>query len=727
VRPSFAQQGEPIDYQTAHLDRKLAIIRVVGEIRVDGMLDEEAWQAAPLASQFIQNDPREGEPATFDTQVRVLYDDEAVYFGVFARDDEPDAIIVSDLKKDFDTGRSDGFRVIIDTFKDGRNGYQFATNAAGAKWDAQMSNEGRENNANWDGIWEVRTRITELGWYAEIRIPFRTLKFSDGDPQTWGLNFERKLRRLNEDSYWAPLPRIYSLERVSLAGSVEGMRGIRPGKNLRVKPYVLGSSNAVTGLRTARDGDAGFDVKYGVTSGLTWDFTVNTDFSQVEADEQQVNLSRFNLFFPEKRDFFLENSGIFQFGGGGGPGGGGGAGGGGRQNASQDMRLFFSRQIGLSAEGASVPILGGSRITGRVGRYSVGALNIQQREQNGVPSTNFAALRMRRDILSNSDVGVVLLNKDELGTHYNRVAGVDANFRFGFLTIDGYAVKTFSPQSATPGAGEDFAARGHVNYQSRTWQFRTLYTAIGERFNDEMGFVPRTGVDNSLFFVGRTFRPAWLSKFGIRETRPHWQMDIFARRDGRGLESRYQDWHLPFNFHDGGFVEVGVNPNVEEIRQPFTINSARGVRVEPGRYEFNEWFFLWRTNNAAPFSFEARWSIGDFYDGYRRGYTFGPAFRIGEHLNGSVNLQLNDIDLSGQAFVSKLVSSRLNYNFNTTMFVNALVQYNTDSRQVSSNLRLNVIHRPLSDFFLVYNERHDERIDRVDRAVIAKVTYLMAF
>ena len=267
-----------------------------------------------------------------------------------------------------------------------------------------MANEGRENNSNWDGIWEVSARITEVGWTAEMRIPFRTLKFDRADPQTWGVNFERKIRRLNEDSYWSPLPRIYSIERVSLAGSIEGMRGVRPGRNLRVKPYALGSTNTITGFDTIRDGEAGFDVKYGLTSGTTWDFTVNTDFSQVEADEQQVNLSRFSLFFPEKRDFFLENSGIYQFGGGGGGGGGGAAGG--RQNASQDMRLFFSRRIGLSDAGEAIPILAGTRLTGRMGAYSMGALNIQQREEGRTPSTNFTALRMRRDILANSDIGV---------------------------------------------------------------------------------------------------------------------------------------------------------------------------------------------------------------------------------------------------------------------------------------------------------------------------------
>jgi hypothetical protein len=726
------QAGDGIDYATAKLDRKILATRSAGSISLNGVLDEPAWRDAPIASDFIQNDPKEGEPATYDTEVRVLYDDQAIYFGVFARDAEPSGIIVNDLKKDFDTGRSDGFRVIIDTFDDDRNGYQFAINPAGAKWDAQMSNEGRENNSNWDGIWDVRTRITEKGWYAEIWIPFRTLKFRQNDPQAWGLNFERKLRRLNEDSYWSPLPRIYSLERVSMAGSIDELRGLRPGKNIRLKPYAQTSSSTIGASGANGDFDAGFDVKYGVTNGLTWDFTVNTDFSQVEADEQQVNLSRFSLFFPEKRDFFLENSGIFQFGDGGGGGGGGGGAGGGRQNASQPMRLFFSRRIGLSESGAAIPILAGTRLTGRSGRFSIGALNIQQREQppgqGATPATNFTALRLQRDLLQNSDVGVVLLDKEQAGSGYNRVAGVDANFRFGDLSLNAYGVRTFAPRAAVPGSGEDFAARGSFNYQSRRWQLRGHYNAIGERFRDEMGFVPRLGVDNTLFYGRVNFRPGWASKLGIREIGPHWQLDAFRRRDGLGLESRYQDVHLPFNFNDGAFVEVGVNPNVEEIRQPFIINSSLGVRVNPGRYEFNEWFALWRSNNAAAFSWEARYSTGNFYDGYRRGYLVGPSVRLSEQFNASLSLQINDIDLAAGSYVSKLVTSRVNYNFNTRMFVNALLQYSTDSGQLSSNLRFNFIHRPLSDFFLVYNERRQENTgDLIDRALIAKVTYLMAF
>jgi Domain of unknown function (DUF5916)/Carbohydrate family 9 binding domain-like len=713
-----AQQSDP---------PRLDAIRLAGEITLNGELDEPSWSEAPMAQHFIQNDPREGMPATFDTEVRVLYDDEALYFGVFAKDDQPSQIIANDLKKDFDTNQSDGFRIILDTFHDKRNGYQFATNPAGAKWDAQMVNEGRESNANWDGIWDVATRITETGWYAEIRIPFRTLRFSAADAQVWGMNFERKLRRLNEDSYWSPVARIYDIQRVSLAGTLEGMRGVRPGKDLRVKPYVLSSGSTIAGQRTRGDFEGGLDVKYGVTPGLTWDFTVNTDFSQVEADEQQVNLTRFSLFFPEKRDFFLENSGVFQFGGAI-QGGGGNNITAGRQNQSQDMRLFFSRRIGLSDEGQVIPILGGTRLTGRQGAYSVGLLNIQQREDGSVPATNFTALRLRRDILANSDIGAIVLNKEVGGPHFNRVAGVDANFRFAeYLTTGGYLTKTFSPEQAVPASGNELASRANILFDHRRTRIGATVTAIGQRFNDELGFVPRRGIINYEAQANYRFRPRSLSKW-IREIQPHWNVDMFKSQADGSLESRYQDFHFPINFQDGTFFEAGVNPNVEVIKTPFTINSARGIRVNPGRYEFDEYFILVNSNQAAPFAMGARYSNGEFYDGYRRSYSLGPSFRMNENFNMALAAQVQDVELSTGDYVTTLITGRVNYNFNTRMFVNALLQYNTDSHQWSSNLRFNIIHRPLSDFFLVYNERRDERSgDLMDRAIVAKMTYLMAF
>jgi hypothetical protein len=716
--------ANPIDYAKARLERRLPATRATGPIELDGRLDEPTWGAAPVASDFIQNDPREGEPATFDTEVRLLYDDDALYIGVFARDDAPGDIIVNELRKDYNTGNADGFQVVIDTFHDERNGYQFAVNPAGAKWDAQMANEGRENNANWDGVWDVKTRIAEDGWYAEIRIPFRTLKFGPDTRQTWGINFQRRLRRLNENSYWSPLQRIHQLSRVSMAGTLEGLQGLRPGSNLRIKPYALASGNRLASGAIDGDVDAGFDAKYGVTSGLTWDFTVNTDFSQVEADEQQINLTRFNLFFPEKRDFFLENSGVYQFGAAANAGGGGG----GRQNSSQDMLFFFSRRIGLSGNGEAIPILGGTRLTGRAGAFSVGALNIQQRSTRATPATNYTALRLRRDVFSSSDIGLMFLNKDASGTHYNRAVGADANFRFfRDLTFNLAVAKTDSPQIVEPGSGGDWYTKSNFGYRDDFWEASGSYQTIGERFNDEMGFVPRRGVNNGEFQVGAHIRPKWAQRW-MRETYPHFRLENFSRQNGLGLESRYMDWHWPVTLQDSTFIEIGVNPNVEVIREPFPINTRRNINVLPGRYEFYENFVLWRTNGAARVSFNGRYSNGDFYDGYRRGYELGTTVRANQHFNVSGNVQFNDIELSQGAFTTTLVTGRVNYFFNTRVFLNALLQYNTDARQWSSNVRLNIIHRPLSDFFLVYNERQDSRTGAVlNRALIAKMTYMIAF
>ena len=735
---AHAQDHHGIDYETARRERRLPAKAATGPIALDGRLDEPSWAGAPIASGFVQNDPREGEPATYDTEVKLLYDDRAIYIGVFAKDPEPGAIIVNELRKDFNTASADGFQIVIDTFHDERNGYQFAINPSGAKWDSQMSNEGRDNNSNWDGIWDVGTRIAEDGWYAEIEIPFKTLKFGPEQMQTWGINFQRRLRRKNENSYWSPLRRIHQLSRVSMAGTVEGLQGLKPGANIRVKPYGLANLNKLAATALDKNYDGGFDVKYGVTSGLTWDFTVNTDFSQVEADEQQVNLTRFSLFFPEKRDFFLENSGVFQFGAGadrGGGGGGGGFGGGGfgggaggRQNQSQDMVFFFSRQIGLSAAGDSIPLLAGTRLTGRVGGWTLGALNIQQREKDLSPSTNFTALRLRRNIFANSDIGVMVLNKDPNGAGRNGALGGDANFRFlRDLTLNFAAAKSDSPAGRVPGTGDDWYSKSAFGYRNNFWEARGAYQTIGSRFNDEMGFVPRLGVDNAEFHVATHIRPKRFQGW-MRETFPHFQIENFTNRNGRGLQSRYMDWHWPVMFQNSAFIEVGTNPNVEVIDRRFLINSRRGIGVDPGRYEFKEHFLLAFTNSAAPLSLNVRYGIGDFYDGYKRSYTLGGTWRLNEHLNLSLSDSINDIALQSGAFVTNLVTGRVNYYFNTKVFVNALVQYNTDTNQWSSNVRLDIIHRPLSDIYLVYNERHDSRSGAMlSRAVIAKVTYLLAF
>lgn len=715
--------------QTAEQPPTFTATRTTGAITLDGALDEPEWTASPVARGFVQSDPAEGRPATFDTDVRMLYDDEAVYFGVVAFDDDPSRVIVTDLKKDYVVDASDAFGVVLDTFHDGRNGYVFVTNPSGAKYDAQITNEGREINADWDAVWEVKTRRTATGWVAELRIPFRTLRFASADPQTWGVNFRRKVRRLNEDSYWSRMPRIWGLERVSLAGTVTGLQGLQAGKNLRLKPYVLSSGSTVRREPTHGEFNAGVDVKYGVTNGLVWDFTVNTDFSQVEADEQQVNLTRFSLFFPEKREFFLENSGVFGFGlpdaSSLGSAFAGSIAFGGRQNGSPDMRLFFSRRIGLSDAGDALPILGGTRLTGRAGAYSIGLLNIQQRADQGVAATNYTAVRVKRDVLANSEIGAVVLNKQQVGP-YNRMAGVDANFRFGFLQVNGFLAQTMSPDSRVGTTGNSIVGRANVNYQSRDWQLRGRFDAIGARFNDELGFVPRRGVNDGYTYLSRTIRsrrlPSW-----IRELRPHWLTDTYTRQQDGSLDTRQQDFHFLALLQAGGFVEFGTNTNVEVPRTPFTLNSARGAVISAGRHEFTEHVITYAGNGAALFTPSVRYSLGSFYDGYKRSYSFGPSLHVNEKLSASLNLQINDITLPAASYVSTLATARINYNVNTKMFCNALLQYATDTHQLSLNVRFDVIHRPLSDFFFVYNEHRDERLGvRQDRSIIAKLTYMVA-
>jgi hypothetical protein len=416
----MASASSAINYETARFERKLQAVKIEEKIVLDGKLNEASWTKAPVATNFIQNEPRPDEPASEQREVRILYDNESIYFGFLMKDSRMKGLVINELDRDFASESGDTIEVILDTFHDERNGYRFSTNAAGAKYDAQMINEGRATDKDWDGIWYVKTSRGSDVWFAEMVIPFKTLNFQNSDIQTWGINFHRNLRSngSNEDSYWSPLPRIYDVQRVSLAGTLENLEGIKPGVNLKIKPYLMGNIQRTGDSKSKVDGDFGFDVKYGVTNGFTWDFTYNTDFSQVEADEQQINLTRFSLFFPEKRDFFLENSGIFQFGSGS------------QLLAQSDMLFFFSRRIGLSDAGEVIPILGGTRLTGRADNWELGFINMQQKQYEDNRATNFTVARLRRNILANSDIGIMMTNKEVEGPHYNRVLGTDANLRF---------------------------------------------------------------------------------------------------------------------------------------------------------------------------------------------------------------------------------------------------------------------------------------------------------
>jgi len=722
--------AQRIDYDTAHLERKLTVVRASGTLTLDGVLDEADWARAPVAKNFVQSEPNEGAPATYDTEVRILYNEDYLYFGVTAYDDEPDKLIVTDLTRDYNTRSVDSFAVILDTFYDRRNSYMFQTNPAGAKFDGQSFNEGQAFDRNWDGVWHARARVTEDGWVAEMAIPFGTVKFRDLEDQTWGLNFLRRNRRLNEDSQWSPIPRIHTTTRVSLAGTLDGLENLEPSSNFKITPYLRGDvASGAEGDRT-QDVTGGVDAKVGVGTGLTLDLTVNTDFSEVEADVQQVNLTRFSLFFPEKRDFFLENSGVFRFGPPEdarrrrfrGSFGLGASGLGGGQARGNDLLLFFSRRIGLSADGDAIPVYGGGRLTGRSGPYELGFMNIQTGEEEGIVNAeNFTVARIKRNIFRNSDVGVMLINKETMQSdHFNRAIGFDTNLRLNTeMDVNAYIAKTATKDLE----GDDFAGRAAYRYNGRTLAFGASFSSLQDNFKPEVGFAPRLGIKRSSGNFQYNYRQPW-ARGSLREIRPSAEVDYFTDQQGV-VVSRYFNLRLTFRLQSGGFVSLGRNANLEQLTDPFEIHPD--VTIDPGFYTFDDYFVTAFSDPSRTVSGNARVSSGDFYSGTKKAYALGGTLRLAPRFTLEAAWSYNDVKLVEGDFTTHLLTTRAAYNFSTSMFLNALVQYNTVTNEVASNIRFNLIHRPLSDLFVVYNDLRDDTGEVIDRQLIAKFTYLFDF
>ncbi len=717
---AFTSIASDIDYATARLERRLAAIRVNEEVTIDGLLNEPAWQKASVATNFVQSEPKEGEPATDKTEVRVMYDQDNLYIGAMIYDSEPSKLIINELKKDYDSTQSDAFGIVIDTFHDRRNGYQFITNPGGAKFDTQFTNES-DVNRDWDGVWFVKTRIVEVGWIAEVAIPFKTMRFPSDSRQTWGINFLRRTRRHNEDTYWSPIPRMYRIFRISLAGTLEGLEGIRPASNIRIKPYVVSSlsqTNGPTGIRDHGKVEGGIDFKYGIGPALSLDASVNTDFSQVEADEQQVNLTRFSLFFPEKREFFLENIGIFAFGSLPNVASGSSI----RQIGASDDLFFFSRRIGISDDGREIPLLGGARLSGRMGSWSLGFLNVQTREASPTPATNFTVARVRKNILATSQIGAIFINKKESATgRFNRGYGVDANLRFGGSS---YFNMFYANTDSSGIRSQDDAFRGSFAYVSQTWDVRSNYSDISANFRPEVGFYPRIGIKRWSSFAAVKVRPRWLPGW-LRELSTVAEPGLYWTQSNR-QETKDISTRQIVSFQDGSVFEVGREGNFERLFVPFRIQ--QGAQIGPGDYWFDNYYAVFNASRAKKIGPTLRFEKGDFYSGEKTTYAIGGTLRPNFHLATTMNYTRNKIILPHTRFTTDLITTRFDYSFSTTMFLNALIQYNTDARQWSSNIRFNIIHRPLSDLFLVYNERRrTSSRDLIDRAIIAKFTYMFGY
>ena len=707
---------------------------------LDGdVLGDPVWAAVEPVSGFSQSAPDEGQPATERTEVRVVFTGDTIFFGIVCYDRDPSSIIVSDSSRDSSMNNADSFQMVLDTFSDRQNGFVFGTTPAGQEYDAQMANEGGGRslfgggggggfsrgsgegfNLNWDGAWQVRTQISEVGWSAEFAIPFRTIRYPAREDQSWGVNFQRTIRRRNETAFWAPLPRQYNLYRVSMAGQLAGVHApIGFTGNLQLTPYVVGevvTRDVTPGRDPLALGDFGTDLKYSVTSGLTLDATYNTDFAQVEVDSQQINLDRFNLFFPEKRPFFLENAGVFALNNSGPASG---------MNLGQ-TELFFSRRIGIGDAGEQIPILGGGRLSGKVSdAVTVGFLNMQTQDIDGSgPANNFTVARLRRELPNRSSVGGLFVNRQGTGDQalsddYNRTYAVDGRWGIGQNGM----VQGFVGRTQTPGrTGRDHALSLSSRYDSEAWRLISGYQENGEDFNPEVGFTRRTGGFRK-FDVGvnNTSRPDGFLKF--QEVTPHMSFTRFWNLDDI-METSFLHLHFQGEFEDSSTAGVAYDIRSERVFDAFTVS---GIPVPPGRYHFNELTYSYDSDRSSPFSVGLRATTAGFFGGDI--VTLRPSIRAryGETFNLSLSYSRNDIDLPAGSVITNLTSVTAAYNFSPRLFVQALAQHNDSADLWSVNFRVGWLQDANTGLFFVYNETEgigDVVPSFAGRSVILKYSYL---
>jgi hypothetical protein len=567
-------------------------------IVLDGVLDEVAWGLAEPAADFIQSEPTQGEVATESTEVRILFDADNLYVGVICFDSHPEGIVANSLRVDFAPSEEDTFEILLDPFASFRDAFLFITTPRGAKRDEQVSNGGRESNVSWDGVWDVKTGRVPEGWTAEIRIPFRTLRYDQKSTEPWNVNFGRRVRRDNEVTYWAEVPRQFNIKQVSLAGQLAGLHAdrIHRGRNLLLTPYfVLNRVDREAGKRV--DKDFGADLKYGVTSGLTLDLTYNTDFSHVEVDQQQVNLDRFRLSFPEKRDFFLENAGVFEIGSVG------------RifsRPLPESPIVFYSRNIGLSLARRPVPIDGGGRLTGRLGSYGLGLMSIQTGEGEDQGSENSTVIRVRKDVLTRSYFGGFFLSRSGPERVSNRVFGIDGLYR----PRNDLTVNSFFARSQTQGTdGDDWLLRIAGSYNSRRMIINMTHANIQENYRNDLGFELRTGVSANRFEWRPRFRP-WEGSV-LREIRGIVNIHYITDPAGR-LVTREQGTGFDINFRNGTHFRFRRRNFFERLDAPFDLQD---VPIVAGDYHFHEQGIEFNTDRSRTLSGSTKWYVGDFWDG----------------------------------------------------------------------------------------------------------------
>jgi hypothetical protein len=681
------------------------------KIKIDGRLDDEAWQrAVPYEPFFFQQEPQDREPSSEKTRVMVLQDEQMIYFGIQCHDSEPDKIFASTMRRDTNIWRDDVVELLIDTFRDNRNCYAFVTNALGVQGDAIVSDQGNHINLQWECVVYMDAQKNDRGWSAEFAIPFKSLKYENGEVVEWGFNITREIKHRQEVTYLAPIPRGLGHNgkfRGELWGRLTNIHPPQGKLNIEVNPYVLGGRTQIFGdAQTEKiKTNAGVDFKYDVTPQLALDLTYKTDFAQAESEEEVVNVTRFNIMRAEKRDFFLQSAGLYQFG----PG----------TRMQPNFSLFDSRTIGIT-DGQRVPLWGGGKLTGRIGRYSLAALTLQSENANlddGAvePSTNFTAVRLKRDISTNSHIGMMVLNK-QADVRYSRTAGIDGAWNVtDEIRLDGSIAGSFSPEHQTRNMAGDLAF-----VLNKEWiDVNIRHTSIDTLFNPEMGFVMRPNIRSTAAMLCLT---KWLNNRFLENVSVTSNFGYITDHH-QTLQTRTNDLSISAIIRSGDSFQAGVVQSYDFLLQD---DDIRGIPIRAGVYNARSQYLTLTSYRARPFQASTSYQWGELYDGDGQTFKFSGTGQFSKHLITDLIYTYNRLELARGSLEAHVVATRWTLCFTTDLFAKAYVQWNSADERFSYNFLIDYSYRPKSHLYFVYNENRDTFYRRVnDRLILLKMTYLL--
>lgn len=680
VTQLFAQVSYPNEIQA---------LRITDPIKIDGSLTEPLWQKAMHISNFTQRELNVGQPATERTEVAILYDDKNLYIGVWCYDSRPDKIIAQGMQYDFDYEKDDNFKVVLDTYNDKRNGYLFITNPNAARFDALIQDNGQQVNESWNGVWDVKTQINAEGWSAEFRIPFSTLKFKTQKELIWGVNFERVIRRKREQDFWQGWSRDSNIEQISRAGKLLGLHGISHTTLVELKPYALAGIEQSTESSLQTVTNMGADLNYLITPTMKLNLTANTDFAQVESDRMQVNLTRFSLFYPEKREFFLEGSSYFDFG------------------LGRRIRPFYSRRIGLAPDRSKIPIIGGVRLLGKTGPTTLGGMSIQTAKKDSIPSTNYSVLRWKQDIWDQSNIGLIGVAKLQ-PNHQNVVYGTDFLYSTtGFLKNKTLAIGGAVAQSYTSDSTHKFglAHRLFLDFPNDFVDFSTIWDRSSAHFNPETGYLQRKNYQMFNADLRIKPRPKFLPFIQRLVFKP-FDFNYYIDDQTHALQSLWSEFRpLGFITKSGEFFEANYQRRAENLTEPFEIHD--GVVLPPKEYWFSRYELQFGTFRGRPLHAFLFYQWGDYYSGKRVEWFIRSVAKFNRHVSVSYNYARNIIDLPEGHFTVNEFGSRLDVAVSPDLYGSLFAQWNSEENLILLNFRMNWIPKLGSNFFFVVNQSID--------------------